>query len=240
MVIGVNNCCWFATGLYDRFAGHAAAWANVVNSIQNQLAYFSYDSQVDVRAGMDIQQEKPAHGGDPYATILWLSNYVTNTLNTCTPGADNTGDGCFYNFGTMNANISSASCHTTAPKIDPHDSSYIWNSCDVGYVSWGKRGNGQSHFARPLPEIYYGHSGSYTWGTDATAWKNLSASSNPPYYAGPMLFAGSLTQRENCDDSCGKGNNYPWEGFQLLSGALASNTTTRQAMHWSADIDYQP
>jgi hypothetical protein len=55
-----------------------------------------------------------------------------------------------------------------------------------------------------------------------------------------MFFAGSLTQRERCLDNCGKGNNLPWEGFQLLSGALASNTTTRQAMRWSTDINYQP
>jgi hypothetical protein len=236
MVIGVNNCCWYES--YDRFAGHGVAWADVVNSIQDQLEYFQYDSQVDVRAGMDIEQDKPERGGDPYATILWLSNYVTNTLNTCTPGADNTADGCFYNFGTQAALISTASCHTQPPK-DPSVSSYIWNSCDIGYVSWGKRGNGQSHFARPLPEIYHGHSGSLTWGTDATEWKNLSASSNPPYYAGPMLFAGSLTQRARCSDGCDQGNNYWWEGFQLLSGALASDTTSRQAMHWSTDINYQ-
>jgi hypothetical protein len=236
MVIGVNNCCW--CDQYDRFAGHGTAWANAVNSIENQIDNFGYASQVDVRAGMDIQQDKPSRGGDPYATILWLSDYVINTLNTCTPGADNTADGCFYNFGTMNASISSASCHTTPPR-DPTDPNYIWNSCDVGYVSWGKRGIGQSHFARPLPEIYHGHSGSYTWGTDATAWKNLSATSTPPYYVGPMLFAGSLTQRARCNDACDQGNNYWWEGFQLLSGALASNTTTRQAMHWSTDINYQ-
>jgi hypothetical protein len=73
LVIGVNNCCWYETGLYDRFAGHAAAWTNVVNSIQNQLVYFHYDTQVDVKAGMDIEQTKPENGGgggDPYATYV--------------------------------------------------------------------------------------------------------------------------------------------------------------------------
>jgi hypothetical protein len=56
---------------------------------------------------------------------------------------------------------------------------------------------------------------------------------------GPMFFVGTLTERLSCKDDCGDGNNYPGEGFQLLSGALASDTTSRQAMHWSTDINYQ-
>jgi hypothetical protein len=55
-----------------------------------------------------------------------------------------------------------------------------------------------------------------------------------------MFFVGSLTEREDCDDACAKGNNYSWEGFQLLSRALASNVTTRQGMRWSTDIEFQP
>jgi hypothetical protein len=57
---------------------------------------------------------------------------------------------------------------------------------------------------------------------------------------GPMYLVGTLTERTGCRDNCGDGNNYPWEGFQVLSRALASNTTTLQAMHWSADITHLP
>jgi hypothetical protein len=53
-----------------------------------------------------------------------------------------------------------------------------------------------------------------------------------------MFFVGSLTEREDCDDACAKGNNYSWEGFQLLSRALASKVTTRQAIRWTTDITH--
>jgi hypothetical protein len=95
-------------------------------------------------------------------------------------------------------------------------------------------------FARPLPEIYHGYASSLPWGSDANAWKALNVFSDQQMFAGPMYFVGSLTQRARCEDNCGQGNNYPWEGFQLLSRALASNTTTRQAMRWSTDITLQP
>ncbi len=98
--------------------------------------------------------------------------------------------------------------------------------------------NGAS-FARPLPEIYHGAYIQPPWGSDANAWATMSVFSDQQMHAGPMFFAGSLTQREDCNDACGKGNNLPWEGFQLLSGALASNTTSRQAMRWSTDIKIQ-
>lgn len=93
-----------------------------------------------------------------------------------------------------------------------------------------------------VPALWPSH-GAYVqppWGSDANAWATLSVFSVKTMAAGPMFFAGSLTQREACLDNCGSGNNLSWEGFQLLSGALASNTTTRQAMRWSTDMKKQP
>jgi hypothetical protein len=81
-------------------------------------------------------------------------------------------------------------------------------------------------------------------GTDRhPAWRRLVVRRPGPerqQSTGPMYFVGTLTERIGCDDNCSYPNNYPWEGFQLLSRALASDTTTRQAMRWSADIEFQP
>jgi hypothetical protein len=153
--------------------------------------------------------------------------------SNCHPGLDNSVDGCFYNFGNLVIAVSGTGCATAYSTI-------TWQACDVWYVSWGAYRTNETHFARPLPEIYHGYASSTPWGSDANAWKALSVFSYNQLFAGPMYFVGSLTQRARCDDNCGQGNNYPWEGFQLLSRALASNTTTRQAMRWSADIALQP
>jgi hypothetical protein len=232
IVVSVNNCCWYETGLYDRFAGHGAAWANAVNTIRSQIS--TYASQVSVIAGMDIEQHKPDKGGDPYATYVWLNAYRDNSSCYPTPGMDNTTEGCFYNFGTMQPAFTTGGCHTSAPD-DPTVSSYNWNYCDVWYASWGVTKGGY-HFARPLPEIYHGIGIHPPWGSDANAWQALNVFSYQQMSAGPMFFVGTLTERLSCNDACGDGNNYPWEGFQLLSRTLASNVTTRQAMRWSTDI----
>jgi hypothetical protein len=241
--VGVNNCCWYDP--YTLFSGHGAAWANTVNTIQTQIAANLASSQVDVRAGMDIEQAKPVNGqggggGDPYATYLWLNAYRDHSSCNPTPGMDNTTEGCFYNFGTWQSWSITEACHTTSPQppcSDPHDACYQWNSCDMWYMSWGVPKNGY-RFARPVPEIYHGYASMLPWGTDANYWKELSRYSNDQQYTGPMFFVGTLTERLSCNDDCGDGNNYPWEGFQLLSRALASNTTTRQAMRWTTAITH--
>jgi hypothetical protein len=105
-------------------------------------------------------------------------------------------------------------------------------------MSWGVPSRNGGRFARPVPEIYHGYASMLPWGTDAYYWKELSRYSNDHQSTGPMFFVGTLTERLSCNDGCGDGNNYPWEGFQLLSRALASNTTTRQAMRWTTDIKH--
>jgi hypothetical protein len=97
IVVGINNCCWYDP--YTLFSGHGEAWANTINLIQGQIS--TYASQVDVVAGMDIEQAKPVNGqggggGDPYATYLWLNAYRDHSSCYPTPGMDNTTEGCFY------------------------------------------------------------------------------------------------------------------------------------------------
>jgi hypothetical protein len=226
LVISVNNCCW--DGQLSLFQGHGAAWAGVVNSINSQIG--SNSSRVKVIAGSDMEQQDPG-GNRPYSSTQWLAYYMANS--NCHPGLDNSVDGCFYNFGDLVINISGTSCATAY-------STTTWQACDVWNVSWGAHRINESHFARPVPEIYHGAIIQPPWGSDANAWQKLSVFSNDQMLSGPIFFVGSLTQRARCDDACLNGNNYPWEGFQLLSRALASNTTTRQAMRWSADIALQP
>jgi hypothetical protein len=228
MVISVNNCCWGDS--LSLFQGHGAAWAGVVNQIKNQIVADHYDSQVDVIAGGDIQEQDPG-GNRPYSSTQWLAYYMANS--NCVPESDNSVKGCFYNFGNLVIMVSGTGCATAY-------STTTWHACDVWYVSWGAQRTNEARFARPLPEIYHNAVAHPPWGSDANPWQALSIFSYQQMNAGPMYFVGSLTQRARCDDNCGSGNNYPWEGFQLLSRALASNTTTRQAMRWSTDIALQP
>jgi hypothetical protein len=96
--------------------------------------------------------------------------------------------------------------------------------------------NVSSYYANVTFTVYDFASGAYprSDGISSGAYRNYG----PADFS--LFFVGTLTQRMRCGDTCGWGNNYPWEGFQLLSRALASNVTTRQAMRWSTDIEFQP
>ena len=233
IVAGVNNCC---TGTPSLWPNHGSRWATeVVNVANSQIN----NNRIKVIGGMDIEMS----WNFPYASRQWLDSYMSNS--NCTPGTDDTADGCFVNFGIQVVSASGTTCQTVPPPATPTvrpgtpNPTIAWTGCDVWYPSWGAQRSGQSHFARPLPEIYHAATVQPPWGSDANAWATMSVFSDQQMHAGPMFFAGSLTERESCNDTCGYGNNYPWEGFQLLSGALASNPTTRQGMHWSTDMKKQ-
>jgi hypothetical protein len=154
--------------------------------------------------------------------------------STCVPVSDSGVDGCFYNFGNLSISISGTYC--------ANDDSDPWVACDAWYVSWGIQKYGK-RFARPLPEIYHPYNEQYPqwpWGPDATTWKDLSLFSAQQMGAGKMYFVGTLTQRAECGEGCGQGNNTPELGYRLLYDALASNPTTSMSIRWSTDIREQP
>jgi len=223
IVISVNNCCDANTVTF--FRGHGVGWGETVNGIRSEITFYS--SQVDVVGGNDI--EIGTETTKPYKTEQWLNFYMA--ASNCDPGSDNSEEGCFYNFGNLPISIYGTSCASN----DSDD----WVACDVWYVSWGIQKNG-NRFARPLPQIYHGAESRPPWGTDATAWKDLSIFSADQMGTGKMYFVGTLTQRAECGDGCGEGNNYPWEGYELLYNALASDLTTRMSPRWSTDITEQP
>jgi hypothetical protein len=222
LVVSVNS---HAVGDISFWQGHGAAWANTINTIKSQIGNIT--TQVDVVAGGDF--ETGPGWGKPYEVHQWLNKYIE--YSDCIPGEDNSVDGCFYNFGNLTIPIYGTEC---ADSVNDD-----WNACDVWYISWGALKNGR-RFARPLPEIYHSIDSLYPYGTDAKAWKDLSIFSHEQKVADPMFFAGSLTQRGTCNDSCTEGNNYSWEGFHLLSSALASHPTSRMGMRWSTDMSWQP
>ena len=225
LVIGVNSCCNENTLSF--FRSHGTAWGQAVNSVQAQIVS-PYSNQVDAVGGSDIEMSF----NDPYTTAQWFNYFMA--ANTCVPGSNSSVDGCFYNFGTLTISISGTTCATS--ETSP------WRACDVWYVSWGAQKNGK-RFARPLPEIYVRYNPSYPqypWGQNATAWKDLSLFSANQMSAGKMYFVGTLTQRARCGEGCGSGNNYPWEGYNLLYSALNSNPTTSMSLRWSTDITIQP
>jgi hypothetical protein len=242
IVVGVVNCCVGSDSVPALWPNHGAKWAQEVVDAANYWLWLEGMSNfITVSAGMDIERDY----NFPYASRQWLDSYISQS--SCIPGADNTANGCFFDFGNMAVAASGTTCQTNPPPATPTvrpgspTPVITWTGCDVWYPAWGAQRSGQPHFARPLPEIYHGAYTQPPWGSDANAWATLSVFSDQQMHAGPILFAGSLTQREdNCYESCKKGNNVPWEGFQLLSGALASNTTSRQAMRWSTDMKEQP
>lgn len=105
-----------------------------------------------------------------------------------------------------------------------------WTQDDVWYVSWG------AGPVMPLPEIYAVN------GVHARQWKYMN------WYAAnvkkmKMVFAGSLTQYQACQQvgGCGSGklaiNNYPSEGWWQLYNELNSDPTTAQSyLPWSSDM----
>ncbi len=220
IVIGVNSCCNENTVTF--FQGHGTAWGQALNSIRSGIV--QYAPQVDAVGGSDIEMSF----NDPYTTTQWFNYYMN--ASACDPGLDGSVEGCFYNFGNLAISISGTLCATS--ETSP------WQACDVWYLSWGAQKNGK-RFARPLPEIYHDAETRPPWGTDATAWKDLSLFSVNQMGAGKMYFVGTLTQRAECGDTCGAGNNYPWEGYMLLYDALANNPTTMTSLRWSTDITEQ-
>lgn len=221
IIIGFNSCCNENTVTF--FRGHGTAFGQAVDSIRSGIGVYS--NQVDAVGGGDIEMSF----NGPFSTAEWFNSYMASS--TCVPGSNSSVDGCFYNFGNLAISISGTICANE--QSDP------WNACDVWYVSWGAQKNSK-RFPRPLPEIYHGSETLPPWGTDATAWKDLSIFSANQMAAEKIYFVGTLTQRAECGDGCGSGNNYPWEGYRLLYDALASNSTTKMALRWSTDITEQP
>lgn len=226
LVIAVSNCC--AENDLAFFQNHGTAWAQAVNSIRSQIASCC-SSRVTVVAGNDMEIE----WNDPFATTEWLKMYATSS--TCIPGAGD--NGCFYNFGNNTVSPSGTMCATSRASA--------WTACDVWYISWGykKNANDTYRYPRALPQIYHRYDPNrpqYPYGYDATQWRDLSIFSVTQMSASAVHFVGSLTQRARCGDSCTEGNNYPWEGYQLLYGALNSDARTKQGLHWSTDITAQP
>jgi hypothetical protein len=238
IVIGVNNCCYSV--LPSVFPDHGRAWALMVNGINADLRNYHQQTQVYAVGGSDIQQDSNYGGNDPYTTRTWVDGYTINS--DCAPVSDTSAKGCFYNFGNITFSISGTICHLSRQNV-PTPTPVYWNGCDMWYGSWGvKKGADTKHFARPLPEIYVNYNPlypQYPWGQNATAWKDLSLFSAMQMNAGKMYFAGSLTQRAECGNNCGAGNNYPWEGYTLLYRALASDPTTSMGLWWLTDIQTQ-
>lgn len=226
LIIGVNNCCSGVS--LSTFQSHGQAWASVVNGIKTQVDACCA-SRVSVVAGLDAESE----WNRPYRTTQWLTYYMNGS--SCDPDA--AGDyGCMYNYGNMVISASGDACATGDSQTD-------WTACDLWYLSWGALKNGKP-FPRALPQIYHTSSSQPPYGTDATAWKNLSIYSIDRKSVGPIWFVGSLTQFARCGPICDDGhgqynNNTPEQGWSLLMDALGSDSRIAQLVRWSTDIRRQ-
>jgi hypothetical protein len=210
--------------------GHGTAWADTIASIRSQLTG-TIGTRVDVVGGYDMEPD----WNRPYASTEWAKNFGLAGPATCNTSSAGFDQGCLYSYSTMPIAVSGTTCASSS-------SVTAWTACDVWYAAWGAMKSG-TRIARPLPQIYHRYNPSYPqypWGYEATQWKDLSLFSANQKSAGPMYFVGSLTQRADCGDGCTLGNNYPEEGYDLLSAALASNATTQHYIRWMTDIGEQP
>ncbi len=234
IVVGVVSCCQSSpanpTGDLDFMRGHGTAWANTMSNIRAQLTG-GIASRVDVVGGYDMEPD----WNRPYASTEWATRFALQGPTACNTGSTGYDQGCLYSYSTVPISVSGTNCAASETVTS-------WTACDIWYVAWGvKKSN--SRIARPLPQIYHRYNPSYPqypWGVDATQWKDLSLFSANQMNAGPMYFVGSLTQRADCGDGCPNGNNYPEEGYDLLSNALASNPATGHYIRWMTDIGNQP
>jgi hypothetical protein len=106
-----------------------------------------------------------------------------------------------------------------------------WTQDAIWYISWG------AFIARPLPQIYA------TSGANAKQWYQISLYASVSK-GNSMRFAGTLTQRQACDQNpgaseCVNANNTPEQGWKLLLDALNADSRTAQDLPWATDIRFQ-
>ncbi len=107
-------------------AGHATAWAQMVNNVGTWLSSNGYSSQSSVAGGNDME----TGWNTPSVTRAWLDAY--DSVNTYS----------LYNFGDAGG------CPQSGTTSTPGACNNGWNQEDIWYISWG------SSPAWPIPQIY--------------------------------------------------------------------------------------
>ncbi|HEX9990552.1 MAG TPA: hypothetical protein VGE45_19005 [Chloroflexia bacterium] len=208
VLIGTNNSVTSDT--VDPYQA-GQQWGSLVNRVSDHFRDNWPDvySYIKIASANDIETD--THSGD------WHESSWTKSW---TSGYSNTGQHVYYNYGTA------AGCYpapgTTNPPssicdYDPNNPATVyWRQSDVWYVSRG------AMFARALPEIYFGGSGTTPSDVNARQWQKISlyGYSLTNNTAQKVVFGGSFTQFSDCGYDCGPGATTPETGWTQLAEQL--------------------
>ncbi len=190
---------------------HGKDWGAMVSRVAASVAAAPYSQTVNVVGAIDAE---PGFYG-PIPTRAWVDGYASMTTRP------------LINFGSCDG------CPTSGAPVLNTVIGGGWTINDVWYVSGG------NPIATALPEIYLNS------GTNARQWKTVALSVKT-WAAKNMRFVGVMTQWQACHE---RGNeaeceainidNTPYEGWDQMVNALASNVLVAQPVGPPTDISWE-
>jgi len=195
---------------------HAKAWANMVNSINSDIASRGYQRQTDAVGAADIE----VAWGTPTTARKWVDAYATVNLWPVYDFGD--AAGCRQS-GTIKT---AGTCGYYTP--DGGDTKYYWHQNDLYYLTW------QALPAWGVPEIYREDAAQAKQWQQISKWATLNG-------LHADHFVGTLTQHGACvQKGCGGGlDNLPAEGWtQLRDKCAADAATALPGLRFASDIKW--
>jgi hypothetical protein len=206
--IGTNNYTDDGTPLYAVTYEHGAAWANMVNQVNQWFVENGYSRQVSAVGANDIELSWNDYG----PTKAWLDGY------------ESTNHYEMINFGAL------PGCpYFRSPGAQCGSYPYIWTKEQAWYVTWGAAS------VYPLPEIY-ANSGVNAEQWYLMSVYAYQAHGLAMEFRGVMTQWQACQVRH--DSACNVLDNTPLEGYNQLSGLVNGNPNTAHRIRWSTDITW--
>jgi hypothetical protein len=211
LVIGVGTSNYDVNVTY----GHGAAWAAMVNTVNNWLINKGYFTKVIAYGASDME----ISWNTPAITRAWVNGYDSANLYP------------LINFGDA------AGCPTRLSDQGDLTCNPGWVLEDLWYISFGVGS------AYPLPLIYANPNQYYPQSSvNAAQWARMGKYGYDIHGA-RVDFLGAMTQYQSClqvpdDASCELLDNTPEEGVQYLYYELSLYPPITQALRYSTDIKW--
>lgn len=203
--------------------GHGAAWAQMVNDVQNYITSPpSYAGRIVAEGGSDIEV-----GFNSYSVSAgWVQSYETANNRK------------MFNIGDATGCPSTQSGDLTGQTGTSLACSNGWTQDRITYVSW------RNPAAYPFPQIYTEGS---VYSAMAIQWQRIASYYRQAYGTGWMIISGVMTQQGACDynggasacpgtyDSPSQGYNQLWNALNHLDWGYVAHTPS-----WLSDVNWQP
>ncbi len=206
--IGTNNYTFDGTDLYAVTYDHGAAWAKMVNQVNQWFVDNGYSRQINAAGANDIELSWNSYD----ATRAWLDGYMS------------AGKYEMLNFGAL------PGCpYFKSPGAQCGSYPYLWSRDQAWYVTWG---------AGPVysvPEIYAnsGVNAEQWYLMSVYAYQNHGLAME---FRGVMTQWLACQVRHDAD--CDPLDNTALQGWNQLSGLVNGNATTAHQIRWSTDISW--